>query len=181
MYPYNVKTQPSGGRLRARNQQNAAPLSSDRRLRELLALAQQESAKTEQKYETLCDKEELSGAEDILHTMQMDEKKHQRILQDAVFLIFGEGTADAPTLIIETEETSDAEDAAEAENTENMLENLLLAEMDEVSFYRDLLFSMEDADLWGFFFEIVTNKQNHCAALNHLYAKYFCKGIVEGC
>ena len=54
-----------------------------------------------------------------------------------------------------------------------LLEELLLAEMDDISFYRALLFAMTEADLRNAFFEILTDKQNHTVALSHLYAKYF--------
>jgi len=45
--------------------------------------------------------------------------------------------------------------------------------MDDISFYRALLFAMTEADLRNAFFEILTDKQNHTVALSHLYAKYF--------
>ncbi len=45
--------------------------------------------------------------------------------------------------------------------------------MDDISFYRALLFAMTEADLRNAFFEILTDKQNHAVALSHLYAKYF--------
>ena len=48
--------------------------------------------------------------------------------------------------------------------------------MDDITFYRNLLSAMTgNDDLWNLIFEIITDKQNHTAALNHLYAKYFAK------
>ena len=70
-------------------------------------------------------------------------------------------------------ETAETEEAAEVPDTCALLEELLLAEMDDISFYRALLFAMTEADLRNAFFEILTDKQNHAVALSHLYAKYF--------
>ena len=67
----------------------------------------------------------------------------------------------------------ETEEATEATDTCALLEELLLAEMDDISFYRALLFAMTEADLRNAFFEILTDKQNHTVALSHLYAKYF--------
>ena len=87
-----------------------------------------------------------------------------RLLREVGFTIFGN--------------TSEIEPAVEPEITADapaLMEELLLAEMDDINFYRNLLFAMPEEDLWNAFFEIITDKQNHTAALNHLYAKYFCK------
>ena len=175
MYPYNRNTRLYGVKkqsqqLRTRNQQNA-PLSSDRRLLELLTLARQEAAKTEQKYAALADDARLAEAGKILHTMQIDEKKHQRILREVLFSIFSDTLEEIREDL--AEEITEAE--IEAADGEALLEELLLTEMDEIGFYRDLLFAMDTAELRDFFYEIITNKQNHTAALNHLYAKYFAK------
>ena len=59
---------------------------------------------------------------------------------------------------------------------EELLEELLFTEMDDITFFRSLLSAVAenntDDDLWHLIFEIITDKQNHTAALNHLYAKY---------
>lgn len=124
------------------------------------------NAKTEQQYAALLAEESLADAADILRTMQIDEKKHQRILREILFAIYG-----AEKL----PEESCAESEEMTEDIATFLETLLLTEMDEVGFYRDLLFAMEETDLRDFFYEIISNKQNHTAALNHLYAKYMMK------
>lgn len=170
MYPYHTNTQlyakkQPAAHLQARSQQEA-PLSSDRRLYELLLLAWQAAANSERQYAALAAENALAGAEELLRTMQIDEKKHQRILREILFTIYG--TEEIPTDIT-------AEPGEAASSAETLLEELLLAEMDEVGFYRDLLFAMEKQELRDFFYEIITNKQNHTAALNHLYAKYFVK------
>lgn len=179
MYPYNRKTQLYGTPIRAKERMTqtdqttqTAPLSSDRRLQELLQMARQEAAQLEQKYAALLQEESLKDAQEIIRTMETDEKKHQRILREILFTIF----SDTFEEIIE--EVTDIE--IENRDTEDLLEELLLTEMDDIGFFRSLLSAMDvsmgthaDNDLWDLIFEIITDKQNHTAALNHLYAKYF--------
>ena len=97
--------------------------------------------------------------------MYLDGKKHLRLLQEVSFLIFGTTP--------QKNEACETEEATEAPDTCALLDELLLAEMDDISFYRALLFAMTEADLRNAFFEILTDKQNHAVALSHLYAKYF--------
>ncbi|MBR5815801.1 MAG: hypothetical protein IKY38_00075, partial [Anaerotignum sp.] len=96
-----------------------------------------------------------------------DSKKHQRILQEALFTIFSDTFEDIFEDI--------AEGDIPSKDAEALLEELLFTELDDITFYRNLLFAMKDDDLWDLIFEIITDKQNHAAALNHLYAKYFAK------
>ena len=168
MYPYNRNTQLYSTPIEAKERNRPKPpLSTDRRLRELLLLARDEAALLERKYAALLDAETLSGAQDILRTMEIDQKKHQRILRELLFEIFHESF----------EEEQDFVQAVPlpAQLPEEMVEELLFTEMDDISFFRSLLAAMEEEDLWHLLFEILTDKQNHTAALNHLYAKYFAK------
>ena len=171
MYPYNRKTQlyhtPIGAKEKAEKKEISPDLYTDRRLLELLQLARQDAAQMEQKYNTLLREEVLSEATDIIRTMETDAKKHQRILREILFTIFSDTFADILEEITEKE--------AEAKSAEELLEELLLTEMDDITFYRALLSAMESDDLWALLFEVLTDKQNHTAALNHLYAKYFTK------
>lgn len=178
MYPYNRKTQLYSTPIRAKERMTTqttqtnqatqtAPLSSDRRLQELLTLARQELAQLEQKYEALLADERLTEARELIQSMQTDGKKHQRILRELLFTIFSDTVTDILEDILPADlETTDPE---------ALLEELLFAEMDDISFFRDLLFAMEEEELWEMLFEIILDKQNHTAALNHLYAKYFTK------
>ena len=162
MYPYQTRTQPAP--LQAKEKTEASQLSADHRLHELLHLARQEAADTEQKYNALLQEALLKEAEEILKTMETDCKKHQRILREILFTIFSDTfddlTFDSP------------EQEAEPKDPEELLEELLFTEMDDITFYRNLLSAMDTHDLWDLIFEIITDKQNHTAALNHLYAKY---------
>ena len=162
MYPYQTRTQPAP--LQAKEKTEATQLSADRRLQELLELARQEAAETLQKYTALLQEELLKEAEDILKTMETDSKKHQRILREILFTIFSDTAEDIIESITETE--------TEPKDAEKLLEELLFTELDDITFYRNLLSAMDTHDLWELVFEIITDKQNHTAALNHLYAKY---------
>ena len=168
MYPYNRKTQLYHTPIRAKERTNttqSSDLSTDRRLQELLMLAKQEAAQLAQKYTALLQEEALTEAQNIIKTMETDGKKHQRILQEVLFIIFSDTAEEM------TEEEPETE--TETNSGAALLEELLLTELDDIPFYRSLLSAMEDNDLWDLMFEILTDKQNHTAALNHLYAKYF--------
>ena len=171
MYPYNLKPRTASiiaKERTSRTNTNNTDLSADRRLQELLQLARQDAAALEQKYTALLQEELLKGAEEILKTMETDGKKHQRILREILFTIFSDTFEDI------LEDISDVE--AEPKDAEALLEELLFTEMDDITFYRNLLSAMTgNDDLWDLIFEIITDKQNHTAALNHLYAKYFTK------
>ena len=159
MYPYNRNTQLYHSRAKETQAEKPSLLAQDKRLEELLSLARTEATETTRKFETLLDRAELSEAGQILRTM------HLRLLQEVGFLIFGTTPQE--------NEACETEEATEATDTCALLEELLLAEMDDISFYRALLFAMTEADLRNAFFEILTDKQNHAVALSHLYAKYF--------
>lgn len=167
MYPYNRNTQLYATHAREKEVQadEASLLSQDKRLQELLALAITQAEDTIAAWESLLQSDALTAAEDILNTMYPDAKKHLRLLQDASFLIFGEAPQkSSATTAAKT--TNEATDAA-------ALEELLLNEMDDIPFYRALLFAMPQGELWDSFFEILTDKQNHATGLSYLYAKYF--------
>ena len=172
MYPYNCQTAQQNTPIMAKERKQTKtrtvpPLSEDRRLQELLLLARKEAALLEQKYASLLEDASLREAHDIIAAMETDGKKHQRILREILFIIFSDAAEDILEELTETE--------IEEKDTEELLEELLLTELDDINFYRSLLSSMEDNDLWHLLFEILTDKQSHTAALNHLYAKYFVK------
>ena len=169
MYPYNRRTQlyntPIGAKEKSgRNNHPTAPLSTDRRLQELLQLSRQDAHRLEQKYTALLHEEALKEAREIIRTMETDSKKHQRILREILFTIFSDTFENIIEDITDTE--------IETTKAEELLEELLLTEMDDITFYRNLLSAMDMDDLWDLIFEIITDKQNHTAALNYLYAKY---------
>ena len=165
MYPYNLKRKNTPIVAKERvSPQSKSDLSADRRLLELLQMAKKDAAALEKKYNALLQEETLKEAEDIIHTMETDGKKHQRILREILFTIFSDSFED---ILEEVEENK-----AEQKPAEELLEELLFMELDDIPFYRSLLEAMDEEDLWSLLFEILTDKQNHTAALNHLYAKY---------
>lgn len=161
MYPYNRNTQLYHCLAKEAPTQERTLLAKDKRLEELLSLANEEAMQTAQKTETLLHSAELAEAENLLKTMYLDGKKHLRLLQELCFSIFG------------TAPQSKEAPAASTADTCTLLEELLCEEMDDISFYRDLLFAMPTGELQHPFWEIITDKQNHATALSHLYAKYF--------
>ena len=167
MYPYNIHRPKNTIIAKERTQTENPALSTDRRLQELLQLARQDAAKLEEKYTALLQEAALSAAQDIIRTMEIDSKKHQRILREVLFTIFSDTFEDIFEDITEGD--------IPPQEAEALLEELLFTELDDITFYRNLLSAMEDDDLWELIFEIITDKQNHTAALNHLYAKYFTK------
>lgn len=172
MYPYNRNTQlyyraktESSPAKTTQSAQNPADLSTDRRLEELLHLSMQETAELAGIYEALQQENVFCNAKNILKTMELDEKKHLRRLRELLFEIYGT-TADAPAVIASAASATCMDGNA-------LMEWLLLREMDDSTFYRNLLLAMPEETLRDAFFEILTDKQNHTAALNYLYAKYF--------
>ena len=167
MYPYNRNTQ-----LYSRLQPTETPcadtaaeqssLSADRRLEELLTLSLQETAELAGIYEALRQEAVFQDAQNILRTMELDERKHLRRLRELLFEIYGTAV-DAPTVT----------PSLPCQTMEETMEWLLLRELDDSTFYRNLLLSLPAEEVRDAFFEILTDKQNHTCALNHLYAKYF--------
>lgn len=176
MYPYNRNTHIYTAKVQAK-EEGGAELSSDRRLLELLQLALEATDAMFCRYQALMEEPALEGSADILKTMLLDEQKHSKLLKDIIYSIYGK--------IQTLENTESTEDAKAAEGTETpadtqpgaegggMLEETMLAEMDDISFLRDLLLSMPENDLRDPFYEMVTDKQNHCNGLCFLYVKYF--------
>ena len=165
MYPYNRNTQlyeRTKIHSKAKHTESPADLSADRRLEELLMLSLQETAELAGIYEALQKEAVFSNAQNILKTMELDEKKHLRRLREVLFQIYGT-TVDSPAVTA----------SAPCMNGGELMEWLLLREMDDCTFYRNLLLAMPEEELRDAFFEILSDKQNHTAALNHLYAKYF--------
>ena len=165
MYPYNRNTQlyeRTKTLNTTKHTEASSDLSTDRRLEELLMLSLQETAELAGIYEALQKEAAFSNAQNILKTMELDEKKHLRRLREVLFQIYGTAV-DSPAITA----------SAPCMNGCDLMEWLLLREMDDSTFYRNLLLAMPEEELRDAFFEILTDKQNHTAALNHLYAKYF--------
>lgn len=169
MYPYNRNTHLYTSKVQAKEETAAPGLSADRRLLELLQLALEASNTAFCRYQALMAEPALEGSTDILKTMLLDEQKHGRQLKDVIYSIYG------PTQTLEQTETAGEPKAAPEPKTMGgeLLEETLLAEMDDISFFRDLLLSMPEEELRDPFYEIVTDKQNHCTGLCYLYTKYF--------
>lgn len=176
MYPYNRNTHIYTAKVQAKEEGGTPALSSDRRLLELLQLALEATDAMFCRYQALLEEPALEGSTDILKTMLLDEQKHSRQLKDIIYSIYGK--------IQTLENIESTEDAEAAEGTgaageqpsaagSGLLEETMLTEMDDIGFFRDLLLSMPESDLRDPFYEMVTDKQNHCNGLCFLYMKYF--------
>ena len=161
MYPYNRNTHLYTAKVQAKEE---APLSDDRRLLELLQLALAATDAMFCRYQALMAEPKLAESADILKTMLLDEQKHSKQLKDIIYSIYGE---------IQTLENTETAEDAQATDAAGMLEETMLTEMDDIGFFRSLLLSMPENDLRDPFYEMVTDKQNHCNGLCFLYSKYF--------
>ena len=167
MYPYHQNSRRYETTIRAKertsSQKQSASLTTDRRLQELFMLARQEAEQTAKKWEAFLQQAEHPDIKTFLKPMYLDSKKHQRLLREVCFTLFS--TPEEPPTLSCTPPT----DAA------FLLEDLLKTELDDIAFYRELLFAMPKEEPWNALFRILTDKQNHLSALNYLYAKYFSK------
>lgn len=168
MYPYNRNTWLYQTKVQAKEE---APLSADRRLMELLQLALEATDNMFSRYQALMAEPALAESADILKTMLLDEQKHARLLKDVIFSIQGGTGAEETEKPAGEPEEPAAADAPASGGA--LLEDALLTEMDDIGFFRDLLLSLPEAGLRDPFYEIVTDKQNHCSGLCFLYTKYF--------
>lgn len=161
MYPYNRNTKLYHCLAKEEPTQEKTLLAKDKRLEELLSLAGEGATQTAQKTEALLHSAELAEEEGLLKTMYLDSRKHLRLLRELCFAIFG------------TTPDTTVPPTANTESTCTLLEELLCEEMDDIAFYRDLLFAMPTGELQHPFWEMILDKQSHATALSHLYAKYF--------
>lgn len=168
MYPYNVNNnQKQAPQVNIKTRENANALyqlSKDKQLLALLATAIADTEELAPLYEQLSRYSELGKDSEVLRSAFLDELKHNKQLSDIYYQITGErlqkggkNTASRPKL-----------PTALAEG----LESMLLDELENTDFYRDLMLLMPQGDLRDQFFEVVTDKQDHCCRLCYLYSKY---------
>lgn len=168
MYPYNKRSQLYNTTLEIKEkakdpatERQMATLAEDRRLLEILYMAQQETADLAERFATLMTDPTMAQSVNVLKAMYLDELKHINQLKEAYYLITGEKDdaipeGNAPTL-------SDQE----------LLEDTLLLEIDNGDFYRTLYLTMPTEELRDIFFEISSDKMSHSNALGYLFAKYY--------
>ena len=159
MYPY-TKTEPKPCTVSARTKE--ATLSEDIRLKELLSLAEASAEQMAVRYKALLKEPALAEANRILKTMYLDQLRHKRSLREMFYLFWQDPPAPA-------EETL----PAESPKGKALLEETLLAELDDAAFYRELYTAVPKREFRDVFFMLLADKQSHACGLTLLYAKYF--------
>lgn len=141
-------------------------LKQDKRLLELLEIAQQETMQSLSTFDALIKNTALQQDVETLRNAYLDEVKHLKQLQEISYNISGKHITQ-PT---QTEPTSATE--INIENVSSEIEKALHQEMEQTDFFRELLFAIPETDLRDILFEIITDKQDHCIRLCFLFSKY---------
>lgn len=161
MYPYSSSQQ---NHLLSKNAMNkkVSINKTDKRLEKLLNLSQKETTDFIKKYYGLMCLPELAKSKQLLQTMYLDELKHLKLLQEALYLT-------TKNSIVPNIDLSDSQNI----NAKELIEDMLLLEMDNASFYKNLSLAMVSEDLKQIFYDIASTKQTHASALSYLFSKYF--------
>ena len=140
-------------------------LKQDKRLLELLEIAQQETMEALSAFDALIKNEALQPDIETLRNAYLDEIKHLKLLQEILYNIFGKSSSTQQTEQPTTTKTVSQNVASEIEKT-------LHQEMEQTDFFRELLVAIPETDLRDILFEIITDKQDHCIRLCFLFSKY---------
>ncbi len=164
MYPYNTTTLQEKSMEKSENyaiKNESDLLKEDERLKDLVLIAQNDTKKLQDSYAKLMEVGMLSDVKNLLQTMYLDEVKHEKLLDEVLYLLEQE----------KEEETSELRTDLDVKNA---IESLLLQEMDAATFYRNLANSIEGTGpIKDIFTEIACNKQTHGTGLTYIYTKYF--------
>jgi len=134
-------------------------LSRDQRLMNLLNIAEADAKNMLQRYETMYSDSTLADNLNLVEALYLTQIKHAKLLREAIYRFTG-AYQSAMYPIVPC-----------GENGIDLLKNTFLMEMDNATYYRDLLLSIPDQELRDIFYEILTDKQAHCQILNYLLAK----------
>ncbi|WP_313526627.1 hypothetical protein [Anaerotignum sp.] len=170
MYPYNKNTQLYNTSLEIKEktketskENQAAALAEDRRLLEILYMAQQETADLAERFASLMTDPKMADSVNILKAMYLDELKHINQLKEAYYLITNEKDEAMP------------KGTPPTISGQELLEDTLLLEIDNGDFYRTLHLTMPTQELRDLFFEISSDKMSHSNALTYLFSKYYAR------
>ena len=139
-------------------------LKQDKRLLELLEIAQQETIQSLSAFDALIKNEALQSDIETLRNAYLDEIKHLKLLQEILYNITGKSSSTQQITPHTTETTS--------QNVSSEIEKTLHQEMEQTDFFRELLIAIPQTDLRDILFEIITDKQDHCIRLCFLFSKY---------
>ena len=169
MYPYRCNTglYQKNTAINSRENTNTSvtkqDLSQDKRLLELLNIAQQEIQQSMQSYSNLMQNNAIKNDTELLRNAYLDEIKHLQQLREMLYIISGK-TPSTNTV----NQTS----AMTENNIASAIEKTLMQEMEQTDFFRELLLCIPQTDLRDILFEIITDKQDHCIRLCFLFTKY---------
>ena len=139
-------------------------LKQDKRLLELLEIAQQETIQSLSAFDALIKNEALQSDIETLRNAYLDEIKHLKLIQEILYKITGNSSSTQQITPHTTETTS--------QNVSSEIEKTLHQEMEQTDFFRELLIAIPQTDLRDILFEIITDKQDHCIRLCFLFSKY---------
>lgn len=170
MYPYrsntNIYQKNSSLNTRETNMTiTKDDLKQDKRILQLLEIAQQETLQSLSAFDALIKNDALKQDVETLRNAYLDEIKHLQQLQEILYDISGKSSQTQP----ETEQPSTE---ANTQNIASEIEKALFREMEQTDFFRELLFAIPETDLRDILFEIITDKQDHCVRLCFLFSKY---------
>lgn len=140
-------------------------LKQDKRILELLEIAQQETIQSLSAFDALIKNEALQPDIETLRNSYLDEIKHLKLLQEILYNITGKSSPAQQT-------TQSTAAKATTQNIPSEIEKALHQEMEQTDFFRELLIAMPETDLRDILFEIITDKQDHCIRLCFLFSKY---------
>lgn len=169
MYPYRCNTglYQKNTAINSRENTNTSvtkqDLSRDKRLLELLNIAQQEIQQSMQSYNNLMQNNAMKNDTELLRNAYLDEIKHLQQLQEMLYIISGE----TPSTNTVNQTSTMTEN-----NIASAIEKTLMQEMEQTDFFRELLLCIAQTELRDILFEIITDKQDHCIRLCFLFTKY---------
>lgn len=149
-------------------------LKTDKRLLKIINLAKKETKELQIIYSQLMDSELLLEDRALIQTMYLDEIKHLKELNDIIYNLKNNSCDNNENL-----DTDNDNDLDLNNETKKLIEKLILLEMDNVNFYKNLAQSIPVTDddfvqnIINILNSISSTKQTHATGLSYLYSKYF--------
>ncbi len=167
MYPYNTpnSVQDTNNLNTRESTLTTMSLQHDEKLLNLLQIALQEAEDSAQTYQKFLNEKEMEKDFPILRTAYLDEIKHQNLIREIYYQIFHEHLSSDNT-------DTEVNHKGEYLHYLDSLENMLLSELENMDFYRELFSLIPDNPVKDMLLEIIMDKQDHSVRLQHLYCKY---------
>lgn len=187
MYPYNTKSTLYQKSTSSNNQTKTSNMNEnlntreshgmyqalkyDQRLLELLGIAFQEAKESAVVFQQLMEMDALKKDQNILRNAYLDELKHQKLLREIYYQISGKSL---PTAEMKEKEKELIlkKNFPSSNKLEETLESILLDELENADFHRELLSFIPDSEVKDMLMEIIIDKQDHSIRIGYLYSKY---------